>query len=296
MRDGDPGGSTVTCTDCGAKVARDEVFGVEGDERCERCADGIRRRFESARLRHASGGLRRPIATIAVLVVVAALFVVQEATARRSATEARPWIATLQQNVTVWTGSWWRHLTSTLLHAGPLHLVMNGFVFWQLGRLFEAAWGRTTLLTVVLAAGTAGSAASWIFNAPVPTVGISGGIFGLATFLFALKNHHPVAAAVATPYLRNQLLAWFGICLVLTYTGTLPISNSGHAVGAVVGWILGRVHVARLERFQLVVGAIIVLAACLVAQFVTFGTYEGISRADLRRHVIELHARGDELP
>ena len=169
-----------------------------------------------------------------------------------------------------------------------------GLALWQLGQIMEPVWGRVTFLAVLLGSGIAGSAASWIMNAPVPTVGLSGGIFGLATFLFALRRHHAVAAAIATTRFRNSLIAWFLACLVLTFTGTFNISNSGHAIGALTGWLIGRAHVAWRGRLDALVAAGLVVVAVLAASRLTFGSFDTagggkVSRSALRQLYLHSH-------
>ncbi|MGE0192004.1 MAG: rhomboid family intramembrane serine protease [Planctomycetota bacterium] len=263
---------TVRCVECGATVPRDDAFGAGDDLRCPECAQGVARRLH-ARMRPTLK-IRRPIATMAVLAVSVVLFVLGHMVYGRNPAKLPAWFLALYQDQGIWGGAWWKHATSMFLHGGILHIAMNGLALWQLGQIIEAVWGRATFLAVLLAAGTAGSAASWVVNAPVTTVGLSGGIFGLATFLFALRRHHAVAAVIATTQFRNSLIAWFAVCLVLTWTGTLLISNSGHAIGALTGWLMGRAHVAWKGKLDALAAAGIVVAAVLVAARLTIGSHE----------------------
>ena len=293
MEHGPAATDTIRCVECGASVPRDDAFGVGEDLRCADCAHGVAKRLH-ARARP-SLKLTRPIATMAVLAVSAALFLVGEVAARQGHDgKLLHAYASLFQDMSVWGDGWWKHATSMFLHGGILHIGMNGLALWQLGQIMEPVWGRVTFLAVLLGSGIAGSAASWIMNAPVPTVGLSGGIFGLATFLFALRRHHAVAAAIATTRFRNSLIAWFLACLVLTFTGTFNISNSGHAIGALTGWLIGRAHVARKGKLDALVAAGLVVVAVLAASRLTFGSFDTagggkVSRSALRQLYLHSH-------
>lgn len=285
-----PPAGPARCVGCGAVAPAEEMFGVVGDLRCADCAQGVRRRM-AVRMRPLQRE-RRPVATVAVLGAAVVLFLLGEIAGRGAAGLGAIQDALLQDE-SVWRGAWWKHVTTSFLHGGLLHLAMNGLALWQLGRLFELVWGPVLFLVVMLGAGTAGSAVSWIFNAPVPTVGLSGGIFGLCLFIWALRRDHHVAQAVATVRFRNSLLAWMGLSLLLTWSGAWQISNSGHATGAAVGWLLGRAHVRLRGRLDMPLGAAMVLLACLAAHHLTFGSWGFTPATELPRSTWRDAARGD---
>lgn len=79
----------------------------------------------------------------------------------------------------------WQLLTYSLLHGGILHLVVNMYALWLFGSRLEAVWGAKIFglyyVFCVLGAGltqllvTSTTAGNEVY----PTVGASGGIFGL---------------------------------------------------------------------------------------------------------------------
>jgi membrane associated rhomboid family serine protease len=293
---GRPEDGPALCVACGATGRVGDMFGVPGDYRCGPCAQGVRRRM-AARVRTGPTiRATRPVLTVVVLGISVTLFLLHEIVRRGGLPGLVPWLDSLYQDVDVWRGAWWTNVTSTFLHGGLLHIAMNGFALWQIGRIFEMVWGPKVFGAVLLTAGTAGSAISWIVNAPIGTVGLSGGIFGLCTFLWALRRDHAVAAAIATTQFRNSLLAWMGISLVLTYSGTYPISNSGHVTGAVVGWLMGRAHVRFRGRLDLVLGAGLLLAALAAAQFVTFGSFTPLRGKPIPRKVLRAEVLAQDAP
>eukprot|EP00193_Tetraselmis_chui_P005947 CAMPEP_0177766702 /NCGR_PEP_ID=MMETSP0491_2-20121128/8663_1 /TAXON_ID=63592 /ORGANISM="Tetraselmis chuii, Strain PLY429" /LENGTH=321 /DNA_ID=CAMNT_0019283129 /DNA_START=120 /DNA_END=1081 /DNA_ORIENTATION=+ len=84
------------------------------------------------------------------------------------------------------SGEFYRLLTSTFMHAGLLHLGLNCAALLAV----EAVLGYSTFSFVYLAAGLAGSTASFLITDNV-TVGASGAIFGLLGALIAYFARNP---------------------------------------------------------------------------------------------------------
>lgn len=143
----------------------------------------------------------------------------------------------------------WQVITSAFLHGGMFHLAVNMLGVWTFGRELESAMGSSRYLqlytvSVLSAAATQLVAAS--FGDPVPTVGASGGLFGLL-------------AAYAILFPRRKLLLLFppiplpAPVFVMLYaafelyagvTGTL----SGVAHFAHLGGLVGGLLVLRGRR------------------------------------------------
>ena len=83
------------------------------------------------------------------------------------------------QVVGVSEGEWWRLITATFLHYGPLHLGMNMLVLWFIGPPLEEYFGHGRYLLVYLVSGLAGSAGALIWSPNALTVGASGAIWGI---------------------------------------------------------------------------------------------------------------------
>ncbi|MFM8385839.1 MAG: rhomboid family intramembrane serine protease [Planctomycetia bacterium] len=233
------------CVACGTYVPRNEMFGAEPDLRCNDCAAQLRERLNPAAVRRgparaiAGGDGRATLGLLALLAVVWLAFRFQGA--RDSLTSllfaaTTAWDATgeLVRRVThAWQPAVW-----AITHMSFWHLVMNGFALWQVGRIVEVGWGARVMLFVVLGSAIAGTAAGWLLNA-VPTIGLSGGIFGLDGWLLALRRHHPVATAVVSRVFIHSLLATTVLLVLLTELGGVPISHAAHAAGFVFGWLAG---------------------------------------------------------
>jgi len=141
------------------------------------------------------------------------------------------------QRSLVLAGQFWRPLTSMFLHAGWLHLLLNGWALYQLGALFELLIGSASMLTVFMVSGLAGSLTSLVFTHG-PSVGASGAIFGLmgALISFLLRRRE-----MLTPFAKSllgQLVLWAGINVVFGFS-TPGIDNAAHLGGCAAGLLLG---------------------------------------------------------
>ncbi len=68
------------------------------------------------------------------------------------------------QAVGVAEGEWWRLITATFLHYGPLHLGMNMLVLWFIGPPLEDYFGHWRYLLVYVVSGLAGSAGALLWS------------------------------------------------------------------------------------------------------------------------------------
>lgn len=76
----------------------------------------------------------------------------------------------------------WQAVTSAFLHGSVLHLAANMFGLWMFGREVEAVLGPARFVRLYAASVLAAAVAQLVttgFGDPVPTVGASGGLFGV---------------------------------------------------------------------------------------------------------------------
>ncbi|HVT34879.1 MAG TPA: rhomboid family intramembrane serine protease [Nevskiaceae bacterium] len=90
----------------------------------------------------------------------------------------------------------WQLLTSAFLHAGIAHLATNMFGLWMFGRdvarVLGARWFLALYGASVLSAALAQLAVTSLGD-PVPTLGASGGVFGVLGAFAMLFPRRPVA-------------------------------------------------------------------------------------------------------
>ncbi len=136
-------------------------------------------------------------------------------------------------------GQPWRLLTSTFLHGGLIHLLLNMYALLQAGSILEIHFGKHRYGLVYLATGIFASVSSAAFSGNVVSVGASGAIFGLYGLLVSLLL---TKSLQITPEERKTLLY-----STLTFIGynvffgfaKAGIDNAAHLGGLVSGFIIG---------------------------------------------------------
>ena len=265
-----------SCSACGKQAPRDEMFGAEPDLVCPTCAGRLRERLTPK----ATGRLENLLKggsglTVAIIAIATALFLFGKTWSGASSTWA-PWTAYLTElpriggrYVPMVVAQPWRLLTSAFLHAGFIHILFNAMWIWGLARPIEMRRGPGVLGLLVIGSAIFASAVSWIFSGP--GVGLSGVVYALAAYLFALRKHDPVAAMVMNPRTARFLGAWLVIGVVLSEMGSLPIGNWAHGAGLVWGLAAGYAQRSKY-RFALwgLLGAATVAAVMLVTRGVIY--------------------------
>lgn len=89
-------------------------------------------------------------------------------------------------------------VTSSLLHAGWLHLIVNVLYLVVFGPIVEARLGRLRFITLFVAAGVGGALAHALADpaSTVPLVGASGAVAGVLGAHLVLEPHGKIVTAV----------------------------------------------------------------------------------------------------
>lgn len=180
---------------------------------------------------------RLPPATLGIIGVLAAIFVVEVAA---GALQSRGAIVAMGALVRegVAAGQYWRMLSATLLHGGPDHLIGNAIALLILGMLCEHAFGRGQFVVLYVLSGLAGSALSLVLSWG-PSVGASGAIFGLQGAAIVLFRSQRERLLLRDRRIGFVLLIW----AIFTIVGGLTdpyIDNGAHIGGALGGALLAR--------------------------------------------------------
>jgi membrane associated rhomboid family serine protease len=141
----------------------------------------------------------------------------------------------------------WQLATYALLHGGALHLAFNMYGLWMFGSELERLWGPRRLLqyyvVCVLVAGLVQLVVASDAAVPYPTVGASGGLFGLLlgyAMLFPQRRLMLLFPPIPMPAWLFAVL--FGLLeLTLGVSGqTSGIAHFAHLGGMVGGWLMLR--------------------------------------------------------
>lgn len=137
-------------------------------------------------------------------------------------------------------GQWWRLFTAMFIHFGVIHLVLNMWALWDVGRLVERLYGRWRFAALYLGSGVAGNLVSLVMQGnQAVSGGASGAVFSLygALLVFLWRERRQVDRGEFR-WLFGGALAFSTLMLVL---GQLVpgIDNSAHAGGLVAGMLVG---------------------------------------------------------
>ncbi|HEX2572098.1 MAG TPA: rhomboid family intramembrane serine protease [Polyangia bacterium] len=140
-------------------------------------------------------------------------------------------------------GEWWRLLSSTFLHAGPVHLGLNLMGLYILGRPVEVGLGPLRYAVVYVVSGLSGGlvalgldALGWI--GPRAMVGASGCVMGLvgANLAIFLRGWRRDRSQLARHRLR-ETLSLLGLQVVFDLL-TPQVSLLAHASGVGGGFLM----------------------------------------------------------
>lgn len=189
--------------------------------------------------------VRRPVGTSVLTVVITAAYLAQVAIDRFAPALPTPLgrldpstaaAAFLVNIPAVPQGeAWWRFLSYAFVHGNLVHILLNAWVLYDVGRMYELrrGWGD---LVAAFALGTAMGAYLTVVaqgGQVVVLVGASGGVLGVAGALLAdvLRGR-----GAADRVLTRSLIQWMGLIALLSVA--IPnVSLWGH-VGGVVGGLL----------------------------------------------------------
>ena len=143
-------------------------------------------------------------------------------------------------------GFWiWQLASYGFLHGGFWHLAMNMFALWMFGSQIENTWGARRFalfyFVCVVGAGLVQLIVSLITGGTYPTVGASGGVFGLLlAFGMLFPNQHIMLLFPPIPMRAKYFVLLFGILEFISATGGLQpgVANWAHLGGMFFGYFL----------------------------------------------------------
>jgi len=141
----------------------------------------------------------------------------------------------------------WQLLSYALLHGGLLHLAFNMYGLWMFGSQLEQLWGPHRLLhyylVCVLVAALVQLAVASDTPMPYPTVGASGGLYGLLLG-YAMLFPHRTIMLLFPPI---PMPAWMFAVVFAVLELTLGVSGAAsgiahfaHLGGMLGGWLMLR--------------------------------------------------------
>ena len=141
----------------------------------------------------------------------------------------------------------WQLLTYGFLHGNVTHIAFNMFGLWMFGQDLERLWGPRRFLTYflvcVIGAGFVQLLVAGFQGGLYPTVGASGGLFGiLLAYGLTFPNRIVVPLFPPIPMRAITFVVVFGLLeLYLGVSGGAPgIANFAHLGGMLFGFLMLR--------------------------------------------------------
>ena len=150
-------------------------------------------------------------------------------------------------------GEFWRLFTPCLMHNGIFHILFNMCWVWVLGRQIEDRIGKLKMVALVLITGILPNIAQYLMGGP-SFEGFSGVVVGMVGFIWMRQKAapwegYPLQRSVIL-FISIFVFAMLGLEILsftLQYLGVvelaLPIANTAHIVGGIVGIICARLSV-----------------------------------------------------
>lgn len=139
----------------------------------------------------------------------------------------------------------WQLVTYGFLHGNLAHIAFNMFGLWMFGRDIERAMGPrrflTYYLTCVIGAGIVQLIVAVVQGGIYPTIGASGGVFGLLlAYALFFPNRMIVLLIPPIPMKAKYFVLFYGLLeLYLGVSGRSPgVANFAHLGGMLFGYLL----------------------------------------------------------
>lgn len=219
-----------SCTRCGRPACSQCLTQATVGSHCPECVKAAR---APATMRARDWNAAQPILVTKVLIAVNLAVFVWVVAGEPSALSSSRLVSPRQYDLGLAEfflrqGEWYRMISSGFLHYGLLHLGMNMYLLYHLGRMIEPALGRVRFTLLYVAALLGGSAGAILLQPDGLHGGASGAVFGLmgaAAVGMTQRGINPFSTGIGTLLLLN---------LIITFT--IPgISIGGHLGGAVAG-------------------------------------------------------------
>jgi membrane associated rhomboid family serine protease len=140
----------------------------------------------------------------------------------------------------------WQLVTYSFLHANFWHLFVNMFALYMFGGELERLWGQRRFVQLYFASVVAAAVSQLLFSAlsgspPYPTVGASGGVFGLLLAYAMVFPHRTIVLLIPPiPMPAWLFVTLYGLLeLYLGITGTQEgVAHVAHLGGMLGAWLM----------------------------------------------------------
>ena len=148
-------------------------------------------------------------------------------------------------------GGWWRLFSQMFVHFGLIHLVMNMYALFYIGRYLEPLLGSARFGIYYLIAGVFSGVVSlwWHLGVDPIAAGASGAVFGMFGVFLALLSTNLISNAARIPLIKNiATYVAYNLVYGLMHAN---IDNAAHIGGCFAGLILGYAYYMSLKKIRI---------------------------------------------
>jgi GlpG protein len=144
-------------------------------------------------------------------------------------------------------GQFWRLFTPIFIHYGPLHLIFNMMLFYQLGSMIEARQNSLFLLAFIAVSAALSNVAQYCYHHNPNFGGMSGVVYALAGYVWIRGKYNRASGLFLSKQTVTSLLIWLVVC----FTGFAgPVANAAHLMGLITGMVWGRATAYFATRYR----------------------------------------------
>jgi rhomboid protease GluP len=136
-------------------------------------------------------------------------------------------------------GQYWRMITSGFVHFGIVHLLLNMWCLWSLGRILERLLGPFATVGVYLVTAAGASLLSLTWNPMVVGAGASGAIFGIAGAIIPILYYGKLDLPAENTRRVLGYVVRFSLINLFYGLTRANIGNMAHLGGLVTGLAVG---------------------------------------------------------
>ncbi len=135
----------------------------------------------------------------------------------------------------------WQFFTYMFLHGSFTHLLFNMFALWMFGSMVESVWGSRKFFQYYTICGIGGGICTWALshNWMGPTLGASGGIFGLLLAYGMLFPNSYIYLWLLIPVKAKHFVILFAVIELLAGFSYTPdgVAHFAHLGGMLFGYL-----------------------------------------------------------
>ena len=135
----------------------------------------------------------------------------------------------------------WQPVTYMFLHGGLMHILFNLFALWMFGSDLEYRWGTRYFMKYFFITGIGAGLSTAIFtpNSPIPTIGVSGAVYGILLAFAITYPDRIIYLQFLFPIKAKYFALIFGL---IEFYSTVSqradgIAHMAHLGGMVIGYL-----------------------------------------------------------